>query len=48
MPEDTAEVIIAVSTGDINYVFGALGLLAIISGIAITFIKLDDKKRKAK
>ena len=44
--EDEADLIIAVSTGDINYVFGAMGLLVILGAIAVTFVKLDDKKRK--
>ena len=44
--EDKADLIIAVSTGEINYIFGAVGLLIILGGIVLTFIKLDDKKRK--
>ena len=44
--EDEADLIIAVSTGDINYVYGAVGLVVILGAIAIIFVKLDDKKRK--
>ena len=43
--EDSADLIIAVSTGDINYVFGAVGLVIVLFGIAITIIKIDEKKK---